>query len=700
MQRNPSAIARIPNALRGDLLIAGLVIMTVALMVLPVPPFLLDALIALNIGLSLLLLLIATYISTPLGLSTFPSLLLFTTLLRLSLNIASTRLILLHAHAGQTIETFGNLVVGGNLIVGLVIFAIITIVQFVVVAKGAERIAEVGARFVLDAMPGKQMSIDADLRAGMIDKLEAKQRRSLIERESQLYGAMDGAMKFVKGDAIAGLLIAVVNLVAGVSIGAMMKGMSVTEALSTYSLLTVGDGLVSQIPSLFVTIAAGILITRVSNSESKQSEELAQLVGAQLFSQPKALMIAGVVLLSMAVVPGLPAVQFATCGAVLSCAGVTLARRRSRLPIAESATFHSLQREGSRSYDCTLDVTQDSTFVAAAPLELRLSRVCLTRLEVVELEIACARVRQSLHSKTGIPFPGVHVRIDDTLPSLGFLITLNEVPVMRGQCGHATQPSERLRSQVVSDEPVSNANLKSTLVPAQIQHVEATQASVAVNDNDMNAAQFIASVLERVLLQNVSEFVGIQEVQYILAESEKHYPDLVAEIQRTVQIGRLTDVLRRLAHDGVSLRNMRVILQALAEWGSREKDVVLLTEYVRIAMGKIITHQYVSDAYRARIVSLAPETEETVRGAIRQSAGGSFLALPPDQSQQLRDLIVSAAKDFNQTVPTLILVSMDIRRYINRLIEDQIEPRIPVLSYQEIDTKLVVESREIVSLQR
>jgi type III secretion protein V len=699
MRYNSLPMPRPRYAIRGDLLIAGLVIMIVALMVLPIRPFLLDTFIAINIGISLLLLLIAAYVPTPLGLSTFPSLLLFTTLLRLSLNIASTRLILLHAHAGQTIETFGNLVVGGNLIVGLVIFTIITIVQFVVVAKGAERVAEVGARFVLDAMPGKQMSIDADLRAGNIDKADAKRRRSLIEQESQLYGAMDGAMKFVKGDAIAGLLIAIVNLVAGVTIGVLMMGMPVIEAISTYSLLTVGDGLVSQIPSLFVTIAAAVLITRVSNTEEKRSEELSQLVGKQLFSQPKALVIAGVVLLGLALIPGLPVIQFAMCGFMLGTAGITLLRRERRLPAAEAATFPSLQREGLKSQEYALDISEDNAFIVTAPLELRLSRTCLSRSEIAELEQACTRVRQSLHSKTGIPFPGVQVRLDDNLPPLEFLILLNDIPVIRAHCLPATSAVNRAKlvtdsidsAAITSDQVSSSANNE--------HHQKIALPPALTPQGNTGTAQHIAAVLERVLMQNMSEFIGIQEVQYILAEAEKHYPDLVAETQRAIQIGRLTDVLRRLTNDGVSLRNIRVILQALAEWSSREKDPVLLTEHVRIALGKIITYQFVGEARRAHVVSLSPDTEERVRSCIRQTAGGSFLALPPDEAQQLRASIVQAFTNTNQRFPTLMLVSMDVRRYVSRLLEDQSEPRIPVLSYQEIDTRLIVESRKTVSIR-
>ncbi len=314
-----------------DLLLALLIVAVIALMILPLPPFMLDTLIALNLSLSVILLMVSLYISSPLGLSTFPSLLLFTTLFRLSLNIAATRQILLHADAGDIIFTFGNLVVGGDIIVGIVVFLIIAIVQFIVIAKGAERVAEVGARFTLDAMPGKQMSIDADLRAGLIDKEEARTRRSLLERESHLYGAMDGAMKFVKGDAIAALIIAAVNIIAGLSVGTLRKGMDLGTALDTYSVLTVGDALVSQIPSLFVSIAAGVLITRVADPARKQGEGLGGEIAEQIRAHPRALLIAAVVVTGLILVPGFPKLQFFALAAASWLCRLLVAARKTTL---------------------------------------------------------------------------------------------------------------------------------------------------------------------------------------------------------------------------------------------------------------------------------------------------------------------------------------------------------------------------------
>jgi type III secretion protein V len=303
----------------NDIALAVLVVAVISLMILPLSPIVLDTLIAANLAASVTLLMLSLYIPSALGLSTFPSLLLFTTLFRLSLNIASTKQILLNANAGHIIDTFGKLVVGGSVIVGGVVFMIIAIVQFIVIAKGSERVAEVGARFTLDAMPGKQMSIDADLRAGIIGAEEARSRRALIEQESQLHGAMDGAMKFVKGDAIASIIIALVNILAGIAIGALVNGMSAAEALERYAILTVGDGMVSQIPSLFVSIAAGVVITRVSTSEAGTTH-LGGEIGRQVLAQPMALLITGGILMGFLLVPGFPKPQFAFLGLAIGCA--------------------------------------------------------------------------------------------------------------------------------------------------------------------------------------------------------------------------------------------------------------------------------------------------------------------------------------------------------------------------------------------
>jgi len=413
-----------------DGLLALLAIAVISLMVLPLPPLVLDTLISINIGLSILLLMMSMYVSTPLGLSTFPTLLLFTTLLRLSLNIASTRAILLHADAGQIIDTFGQLVVGGSIIVGIVIFMIIAIVQFIVIAKGAERVAEVGARFTLDALPGKQMSIDAELRAGLIDKDESRDKRSELQRESQLYGAMDGAMKFVKGDAIAGMLIALVNIIAGISIGVGVHAMALGDAADVYTILTVGDGLVTQIPSLFVSLSAGILITRVSATEGEAAPGLGSEIGKQVGAQPKALIVTGIVLLLFMLVPGFPKVQFLLWGLLLCGLGFVVYRVSTQRQRFDPMSTPGIHRDGISRPRTGMDI--DTELVTSYPISLQLSESLLPVVEDGSISDEVDHAKNQVTLRLGVPFPGTSISVSDQIPTDHYVILVNEIPAASG----------------------------------------------------------------------------------------------------------------------------------------------------------------------------------------------------------------------------------------------------------------------------
>ena len=423
----------------GDLALAALIVAVIALMVLPLPTLVLDALIAINLAASITLLMLALYIPSALRLSTFPSLLLLTTLFRLSLNIASTKSILLHAQAGQIIETFGRLVVGGNVVVGLVVFLIIAIVQFIVIAKGAERVAEVGARFSLDGMPGKQMSIDADLRAALIDKDEAQRRRREIEEESQLHGAMDGAMKFVKGDAIAGIIIALVNVVAGIAIGATMHGMSLAEAVSAYSILSIGDGMVAQIPSLFVSIAAGIVITRV-DGHSQGRANLGAQIARQVLAHPTALVMAGAIVATFLLVPGLPFWPFLILAAGLLATGL-LARADGRRRSID---------DGTRSIEGG-DVVRPLVAVVdpgglAAPLALRIAPELRDRLVPARFEHALDDVRFALSRDLGLPFPALRIEVDAAFAGGAMRSTCRKCRSTRATCSTTRSSRSRVRA--------------------------------------------------------------------------------------------------------------------------------------------------------------------------------------------------------------------------------------------------------------
>ncbi|MEI6415347.1 MAG: FHIPEP family type III secretion protein, partial [Pseudomonadota bacterium] len=395
-------------------MLAALLVSVIFMMILPLPLLLIDTLLAMNLGLSALLLMVAVYLPSPLSLSSFPSLLLITTLFRLSLSISTSRLILIQADAGQIIFTFGNFVIAGNLIVGLVIFMIITIVQFIVITKGTERVAEVGARFNLDAMPGKQMSIDSDMRAGLIDMDEARRRRNVLEKESQLYGAMDGAMKFVKGDAIATLIIVFVNILGGVSIGVLQRGMEAGAAMQIYAILTVGDGLISQIPALFISITAGIIVTRVTQEENSN---LGAEISAQLMGQPRAITIAAVIMLGFALIPGFPAPVFLTLGVLAGAMAYTLTRKSATTSQTTDTASILTAAAPAGQKPSSRKLTEQEEFAPTLPLILDLAAGLQPHLPLAPLNDELIQVRRALFYDLGVPFPGIHLRFNESLPA-------------------------------------------------------------------------------------------------------------------------------------------------------------------------------------------------------------------------------------------------------------------------------------------
>jgi len=655
--------------------LTGGVVAIICLMVLPLPQFVLDTLIAINIASSIGLLLLTMYVSSPLALNTFPTLLLFSTLLRLSLNIASSRSILLNADAGHIIETFGRLVVGGNVVVGLVIFMIISIVQFIVVAKGSERVAEVAARFTLDAMPGKQMSIDADLRAGMIDKDEAKRRRLLIEQESQLNGAMDGAMKFVKGDAIAGLLIALVNLLAGFAVGAGMHGMPIGEAVDRYTVLTVGDGMVSQLPSLFVSIAAGVLATRVSGSETTS---LGGEIVRQVLGQPTALLVTGAILLGFLLVPGFPALQFLLLGLAVGGVGLVLYRQAQRDQTGKKAPMPAMQGEGEMQAPPTL--VEDGLPSFSVPLLVRVSDAMSASLVAERFSLALEGLREELRERLGLPFPGVRLIRDPSLGAGSYRILVHDVLVVDG-----SMPVERFAIHLDADTRLPDG--------FELDRALAVIGRIAWGDyvgelpqgaKEVHADTLLVLYLRMVIFSRPHEFIGVQEVQRMLQRAERELFELIKEVIKILPLQRITDVLRRLLREGVPIRNLRAIGEGLVTWGAKEKDVVMLTELVRVELGRWIAGAHARGTGTIRAVLIHPDTEDRFKRSIQQNVSGSFLALSSDDSKrfcaEVERLVQSGASG---TILPVVVTSMDLRRYARRLIETAL-PDTAVLSYEEI----------------
>jgi type III secretion protein V len=665
-----------------DLLLALLIVAVIALMILPLRPFMLDTLIALNLSLSVILLMVSLYISSPLGLSTFPSLLLFTTLFRLSLNIAATRQILLNADAGDIIFTFGNLVVGGDIIVGVVVFLIIAIVQFIVIAKGAERVAEVGARFTLDAMPGKQMSIDADLRAGLIDKDEARARRSQLERESHLYGAMDGAMKFVKGDAIAALIIAAVNIIAGLTVGTVRKGMDFGTALDTYSVLTVGDALVSQIPSLFVSIAAGVLITRVADPSRKQGAGLGNEIAEQIRAHPRALLIASAVIVGLMLVPGFPKIQFLLLAIIVGFIGLTLLPNRRRYSTPGETPMPSMQRAGTNVVRPLLDTTD---YALTIPVTIQVGPGIERLITPQRLDLELRRVRRSLEGDLGVPFPGLVMKQVNSLAPGAYNICIYEIPVWRGTL---------TARQRLPNVPPANESSGQSLALTTAQAGKEAQRTPTPE-------QGLAQTLLQVLRQHADEFVGIQETQLLLRRLAEDHPDLERELQRNVPLPRLTDVLKRLVREDISIRNLREIAHGLIEWAPKEKDTALVTEYVRTCLSRYISYRFANPDGSLSAIVLHPTVEEQMRQAVRQTSAGAVLMLNPATAQQIAGQIRVALQPYmgsgERSAPVVLLTSLELRPYLRKLTEIELG-RVPVLSYQELVPTIRVNTLASVAL--
>ncbi len=677
---------------RNDVMLAVMLIMVIFLMILPLPTVLVDVLIGTNMSISVILLMLAIYIRSPLEFSAFPAVLLLTTLFRLSLSITTTRLILLQADAGQIVYTFGDFVVGGNLVVGLVIFLIITIVQFMVITKGSERVAEVSARFSLDAMPGKQMSIDGDMRAGVIDMQEAQLRRSKVQRESQMYGSMDGAMKFVKGDALAGLIIAVVNLLGGIGVGMFQHGMTGSEAMGTYAILTIGDGLISQIPALLISITAGIIVTRVG-SDNDEEENLGNTIGKQVTGHPKALMIGSGLLLVFAIIPGFPTVTFLSLATVVGGGGFLMVRR-SKKP-AQEITANTLithtaaaDSSGPTAQGPVMSDESDA-FALTVPLLLDVSTSLQPLFAEVRLDEELSRLRKALYMDLGIPFPGIHLRFNEMLEPDCYQVQLQEVPVASGRLKPQglllNEPSDMLTMLGVEIEQGEKflPGKETYWVSGEYQS-ELEAASIAF----MTPLQILTYHLAHVLKSHADDFIGIQETRYLLEQMEGSYSELVKEVQRLLPLQKITEIMQRLVSEDISVRNLRAILEAMVEWGQKEKDVVQLTEYIRCNLKRYICYKYSNGQNVLPAYLLDPSLENLIREGIRQTSGGSYLALEPSVTQSFVEEVKRTVGDLERMPKKpVLMVSMDIRRYVRKLLEGELDA-LPVLSFQEMTRQI------------
>ncbi len=658
-------------AQRAEVLGAVVVLGIVFIFIVPLPTWLVDILIAVNICISCLLIVLALYLPGPLAFSSFPSILLLTTMFRLALSIATTRLILLEQDAGDIVEAFGNFVVGGNLAVGMVIFLILTLVNFLVITKGSERVAEVAARFSLDAMPGKQMSIDSDLRAGLIDGAQARDKREQLSRESQLFGAMDGAMKFVKGDAVAGLIIVVVNLLGGFTTGMFQHDLSAGESIQLYSVLTIGDGLIAQIPALLISLTAGMIITRVAPDGRKGITNMGAEIARQMTSEPKSWMIASVGMLAFAAVPGMPTLVFIVISGVTGCLGYYLMRQRQRKELPQDEAADAVRPEENGDEDLR-------GFDPSRPYLLQFPSALRGTPEVTDLIHGIRQARNSLVANIGLTLPPFEVELDDSLAIDEMRFCVHEVPMVKA----SVVPYIAVGRKALTVEPEH-------AIPGLAERDEQDWLWLPPDDpllDDPQLERFSATslIIERMrqaMMLSGPQFLGIQESKAILSWLEHNQAELVQELQRIMPLSRFSAVLQRLASEGVPLRAVRLIVESLIEYGQHEREPEALADYARIALKAQIFHQY-SEEDGLHAWLLSPHTENILREALRQTQTGVFFALDSESSAALISLL-NQAFIVRAKSKSVMLVAQDLRSPLRTLLLEEFN-HVPVLSFAEL----------------
>ena len=667
---------------RSDAVLASAVVGIVAMMIIPLPPTLLDILIVLNLTFSLTILLVSLNIREPLEFSSFPPLLLIATLFRLGLNVSAARLVLLNAHAGEVINAFGKVVVGGNTVVGIVVFLILVVIQYVVITNGAGRVSEVAARFTLDAMPGKQMSIDADLNAGLITPDDARTRRHAIEKESDFYGAMDGASKFVKGDAVAALVIIVVNIVGGLTVGVLQKGIDIGAALTTYTVLTVGDGLVNEISALLISIATGVLVTR-SGSEAGLGSDL----GAQLLSRPKLFMVVGGALIVIGVVPGFPTMIFGTAGVLVAGGGWYLSQSRTAaaVALAEAGAGALLAPQALPALGSGQDSPLDALKVETMELEVGYGLVGLveggTSGGLVE---RIGLIRRQIASELGLIVPTVRIRDDLVLDQNAYVIKLRGSEISRG----TVDPTKMLCmdpnggeiavSGIPTTEPVFG-------LPASWISVADRERAESLGYTVVDAASVLATHLAETIRRHAQEILGRPETNQLLDGLKRDQPGLVEELVPTlVSLGDVEKVLQGLLRERIPIRDLSTILEAIADGARSTKEPLFLTEAVRHALSRAISMRYRAPDGAIHAVALAPELDTRLGASVMVQPGYVGLELSGSDSRMLIESIDKAVRSLSiQRYQPILLCTTRIRLALRNLTERHM-PQLTVLSYEEI----------------
>ena len=676
----------------ADILIAGVVFVIIILIIVPLSPVILDFLLVVNITLSVTVLLLSLFTKEALDFSVFPPLLLLLTLFRLALNISSTRLILgNNGEAGAVIETFGGFVIGGNIVVGVIIFAIIIIIQFMVITKGSERVAEVAARFTLDAMPGKQMAIDADLNSGLIDEMQARTRRSKIQREADFYGAMDGASKFVKGDAIVSILVTIINIVGGITIGMLTSDLAIGEVISKYTLATVGDGLVSQLPSLMISTATGIIVTRAASEDNLGSE-----ISSQLFSQPTVLYAAGVIILALSLIPGLPKVPIWML-AIMLIVLATITRNnliKAKAAPPPDTSSEEIARESRRPENVV-------TLLGVDPIELEFGYGLIPLADASQggdLSDRVVMIRRQCAMDLGLIIPGIRLRDNVLLKTNEYVVRIRGEEIARGEImadHYLAMNAEESRIPVKGIETVEPAFGLPAIWITKTEREKAELAGYTIVDPPSVLATHLSELLKR----HASELLDRQQVQTLIDNLRQSQPALVDEvIPKLFTLGEVQKVLAGLLREGVSIRDMGTILETLSDYAGATRSTDMLIEYSRQRLKRTISKRFVGDG-KARVITLDPQLEQLIIERLRQTEQGSFVALSPDQIQRLLHNLRSALERMMSVgISPVVLTSPAVRPHFKRMVE-QMSPELAVLSYNEIDSAIEIHAEGMVSIE-
>lgn len=676
---------------REDMVLGAFILVPILCLIIPVPLFLLDLLFALNIALSMIILFNALFSKEPLDMSAFPTLLLLTTLFRLSLNVSSTRNILLKADAGNVVDTFGNFVGGGNLVVGAIVFFVLVIMQLLVINKGSERVSEVTARFTLDAMPGKQMAIDADLNTGAITDEEAKERREKIQQESAFFGSMDGATKYVKGDATAGLVITVLNFVGGIAIGVLMNGMDINAAVQRYSILTIGDGLVSQIPSLMISLSTGILVTKGS-----KEADVGNILRRQLFSTPKVLNIVGIALIGLGLFTPLNMLVFCAYGILFLLTARMMANQLEMTETDEAVSEEEESAEEIRRPENVSSLLQ----VDAIELEFGYGIIPLADVnQGGDLLDRVVMIRRQIALELGCVVPMIRLRDNIQLNPNQYLIKIKGVPVSEGEIlfDHYMAMNPGYVEEEISGIPTFEPSYH---LPAIWITESQRERAESLGYTVVDPPSIIATHLMEIIRSHLDELLTRQDVHNLIENVKEANETLVSElVPKLLNVGEIQKVLQNLLAEGISIRDLVTIFETLADYAPTTHDTDVLTEYVRQSLKRAISNQYFNNNETTSVVTLDPNVEQVIMDSVKQTEQGAYLALDPDYTNQLMTSLREETDKLEELGRTpIIITSPIVRMYLKKLTQEQFR-NLHVLSYNEIDSDVELQSVGMVTVE-